>query len=204
MRTLPRPPRSQHTKDQGRKGGGSIALIFGRNKNIKLLKNGNTPTLEYGIWRYTIRNKPIHIIRIYHPPPNGEHNTTNGMFINDITELLVNKLPQYQNNIILGDFNIHTEGLTNADAITFNDTMRALGLEQHISGPTYVRGNTLDLIFTQLSNGFNITNTTLHGYISDQCMVSVNININKQKYVDGCFSFWLYDVNLGYFSRSEQ
>ena len=90
---------------------------------MKLLKNGNTPTLEYKIWRYAIKNKPIHIIGIYHPPLNGKHNTTNGMFINDITELLVNKLPQYQNSIILGDFNIHIEDITNADAIIFNDTM---------------------------------------------------------------------------------
>ena len=118
-------------------------FIFGRNNNIKLLKNGNTSTLEYAIWRYTIRNKPIHIIGMYHPPPNGEHNTTNGMFINDITELLVNNLPQYQNNIILGDFNIHIEDLTNVAAIIFNDTMRALGLEQHISGQTHVRGKHL-------------------------------------------------------------
>ena len=60
--------------------------------------------------------------------------------------------------------------------------MRALSHEQHISGATHVRGNTLDLIFAQLSNSFNITNTTSHGYILDHCMVSVNININKQKY----------------------
>ena len=104
------------------------------------------------------------------------------MFINDITELLVNKLPQYQNGIILGDFNIHIKDLNNADAIIFNDTMRALGLEQHISGPTHVRGDILELIFTQLSNGFNITNTTLHGYILDHCMVSVDINMKKQEY----------------------
>ena len=104
------------------------------------------------------------------------------MFIDDIKELLLNKLPQYQNSIILGDFNIHIEDLTNADAI-FNNTMRALGLEQHVSGPTHVRGNTLDLIFTQLSNGSNITNTTLNGYILDHSMVTVNINIKKQKYL---------------------
>ena len=60
--------------------------------------------------------------------------------------------------------------------------MRVLGLEQQIPGQTRVRGNTLDLIFTQLSNGFNITNTTSHGYISDHCMVSVDINIKKEKY----------------------
>ena len=160
--------------------GGGITLIFGRNNNIKLLKNGNTQILEYTIGRYTIRNKPIHIIGIYHPPPNGEHNTTNGMFIIDIRELLANKLPQYQNSFILGDFNIHIEHLTNADAVIFNDTMRALGLEQHISSPTHVKGNTLDLIFTQLSNSFNITNIIIHGYISDHCMVSIDINIKNK------------------------
>ena len=85
-----------------------------------------------------IRNKPIHIFGIYHPPPNGEHNTTNWVFIDSITELLVNRLPQYQNSIKLGDFDIHTEDLTDVDAVIFNDTIRALGLEQHISGPTHV------------------------------------------------------------------
>ena len=103
------------------------------------------------------------------------------MFIDDVIELLVNKLSQYQNSIILGDFNIHKD-LTNADAIIFNDTMKALGIEQHISGPTHVKDKTLDLIFTQISNSIDINNTTLYRYISDHCMVSVHINIKKQKY----------------------
>ena len=55
----------------GEKWGGGVALIFGRNNNIRRLENGNTSTLE---WRYPIRNKPIHTIGIYHSPPNGEHN----------------------------------------------------------------------------------------------------------------------------------
>ena len=60
--------------------------------------------------------------------------------------------------------------------------MKAPGLEQHISGPTHVKENTLDIILAQLSNSFDIINTTLHGFISGRCMVSVNINIKKQKY----------------------
>ena len=74
----------------GKKGSG-MALIFGRTNNIKLLENDNIPSIEYAMLRYTIRNKPIHIIRIYHPPPNWEQNTANAMLIDDITELLVNK-----------------------------------------------------------------------------------------------------------------
>ena len=83
-----------HNRPGERRGGGT-ALIFGRNNNIEHLENGSTPTIEYAIWRYTIRNKPIHIFGIYHPPPNGEHNITNRMFIHGITELMVNKPPQY-------------------------------------------------------------------------------------------------------------
>ena len=131
----------------GETRGGVITLIFGRNNSIKLLECGNTLTFDYAIWKYTIRNKPMHIIRMYHPPPKGKHNTTYGMFINDITELLTKKLLQYQNSILLGDFNVHVEDQTNTDAVVFNETMTALGLEQHISGPKHVRGNTLDLNF---------------------------------------------------------
>ena len=116
------------------------------------------------------------------PTTKGEYNTTNGMFIDDITEILTDKLPQYQNNILLGDFNDHIEDQTNTDAVVFIETMTALGLEQHISGPTHVRGNTLDLIYMQLSNSFKVTNATAHGYISDHCIVSVDTNIMKQKY----------------------
>ena len=119
---------------------------------------------------------------MYHPPPKGKYNTTNGMFTDNITELLTNKLPQYQNSILLGDFNVHIEDQTNTDAVVFNKTMTALGLEQHILSPIHVRGNTLDLIFMQLSNSFNVTSATSHGYILDHCMVSVDINIKKQKY----------------------
>ena len=97
-------------------------------------------------------------------------------------ELLVAKLPQYQNTIILGDFNMYIEDVTNSEAIIFHDTMRVLGPKQHILDQTHVRVNTLDLNFTQLNNSFIITNASLHGYISDHSMVSVNINISKQKY----------------------
>ena len=166
----------------GERSGDGIVLILVRNNNIKLLENGNTPTTEYAIWRYTIRNKPIHIFGIYHPPPNWEHNTTNGIFIDNITELLVNKLPQHQNRIILRYFKIHIEDLTDVDVVIFNDTIKALGLAKHISCPTHVEGNALDLIFIQICNCFDIINITLHAFISDHCMVSVNISINKQKY----------------------
>ena len=76
--------------------------------------------------------------------------------------------------MILGNFNINTTESTNSDNAIFNDMMAALGLEQHIHSPTHRLGNTVDLIFTQLHGKVKVTNATTHGYISDDCMVSID------------------------------
>ena len=174
--------RSQHTTDQGKRGWWYCINLW-QEQQHKILENGNTPTIEYAIWRHTIRNKPIHIIgklpstikwrKQYNKwDVHQWHQRTTSQQVTSIP-----KIVSYWEILIF-----HIEDITNADAVIFNDTMRALRPEQHISGPTHVKGNTLDLIFTWLSNSFVITNTTLHGFISDHCMVSVNINIKKQKY----------------------
>ena len=75
------------------------------------------------------------------------------MFIDEITDLLTDTVPKYPNLIILGDFNISTENVTNADTVIFNDTMADLGLQQHVQGPIHKMGNTLDLIFPNWKQG---------------------------------------------------
>ena len=74
------------------------------------------------------------------------------MFLDEIMELLMTLIPKYNNILLLGDFNMHIEDVSNADNIIFNDTMEALGLIQHIKLPTYRQGNTLYLIFNE-ANG---------------------------------------------------
>ena len=54
------------------------------------------------------------------------------------------------NLIILGDFNINTEDITNAENTIFNDTRIAFGCKQHLQGPMHRLGNMLNLIFTQI------------------------------------------------------
>ena len=71
---------------------------------------------------------------IYHPPPSSKNNTTTSMFIDEITNLLTNIVPKYLNLIILGDFNISTENVSNPDTVIFSDTMAALGSSTACSG----------------------------------------------------------------------
>ena len=57
---------------------------------------------------------------IYHPPPGND--TTNAMLIDDITDLLADKIGK-NNIVMLGDLNMHIDDLSNADSHIFNDTM---------------------------------------------------------------------------------
>ena len=94
---------------------------------------------------------------IYHPPPNSTNKTTASMFIHEITNLLTDIVPKYSNLILLGDFNTSTRNVSNPDTVTFNDTMAALGLQQHVQGLTHKMGNTVDLIFSQLETQLMVT-----------------------------------------------
>ena len=143
--------------------GGGLALVHKNHVPIKELRKGNTLTIEYGVWKATICNKTIHLMGIYHPPPCSTIKTTTSMFIDEITDLLTDIIPKYSNLILLGDFNISTKNVSNSDTVTFNNTMAALGLQQHIQGLTYKKGNTLDLIFSQLETQLMVTSTATHG-----------------------------------------
>ena len=43
----------------GQKKGGSIALIHKKSLNVQQLEQGNTPTIEYAVWKTVRNNTPI-------------------------------------------------------------------------------------------------------------------------------------------------
>ncbi|KAF7242125.1 Transcription factor COE3 [Varanus komodoensis] len=58
---------------------------------------------------------------------------------------LVLKTPRM---LVLRDFNLHTETVLTGTAQDFMASMAAMGLSQHVIGPTHKRGHTLDLVFS--------------------------------------------------------
>ena len=134
------------------------------------------------MWKIVIKNKSINMLGLYHPPPNAENQTTNGMFLDNLTDLLTEKSPKLSNTIIMGDFNINTEDVSNADTVIFIDTMQALGLNQHVTNPTHQKGYILDLIFTEEKSDIQVANCKTHTYISHYCMVTMDTNLIKQRW----------------------
>ena len=90
-------------------------------------------------------------------------------------------IPLHNNNIILGDFNLHLSNSDDLDAAVFNDTIEALGLYQHIHFTTHKSGNVLDLILSEISEKVNIKTVNPGPYISDHRATIATINVKKTR-----------------------
>ena len=131
--------------------------------------------MHYG--RQYSKNKPLHIMGIYHPPPSND--TTNTMFIDEITELLEGRIGKYNKMVILGDLSMHIDDLTSAKSYIFNDTMHAFGFKQHVTSPTHKCGHILDLVYSEVNSELNLHDCKIHEFISDHTLVTIDTTLNK-------------------------
>ena len=115
-------------------------------QNLKVKREDDRITvgMEYAKWKVTLVNSFINILGVYRPPDGSIP-----QFLDNLTELLVDIVASNTNLVILGDFNIHGNDVNDPNASIFLDIMTALGLKQHIRGPTHKSGNCLDLIFME-------------------------------------------------------
>ena len=98
------------------------------------------------------------------------------MFIDDLIDYVTDWITSHRNIIVCGDFNMHIDDLTDIQSKIFNDTMEALGLQQHVSFEIHHAGNTLDLLFTEITS--ECTMRTFKGrYISDHRAIVTEFDI---------------------------
>ena len=55
-----------------------------------------------------------------------------------------------------------------------------LGLTQHVTTSTHVKGNILDLIFTEETSSITLTSCQASSFLSDHKLVTAVLNIDKQ------------------------
>ena len=158
--------------------GGGLALIHRSTSDAMLVAKGQTRSFEYASWLLVMKKKNITVTGMYHRPP--KNTITNRMFIDDITDHLISLLSTATNNIILGDFNMHINDSNSNDACIFTDTFTTLGLTQHVTMSTHVKGNILDLIFTEEISSIKLTSCQAGSFLSDHKLVTALLNINRQ------------------------
>ena len=162
----------------GQRGSG-IALIHKEPYTVDVKSAGTRDSFENMIVECRTKSDTFSIITIYRPPYLRKHQVTISMFTEDFISFMEETLLDLKNPIILGDFNIHINDTDNADAITFVDSMEALGLVQHVSKYTHMAGNILDLIYTFWGDGLSVQHCNVGPFVSDHRIVLVAINLRK-------------------------
>ena len=152
-------------------------LLHHKNIETTLVKSGHTHTTEYALCKTILQSKPLYIMGIYHPSPSND--TTNAMFIDEITELLEGMIGKDNNMVILGDLNMHIDDLTIASSYIFNDTMHTFGFKQHVTSPTHKCGHIIDLIYSEVISELNLHNCKVHEFISDHALIIIDTTLNK-------------------------
>ena len=170
-----------HTADQKEGRGGGLALIHKAHYPVQFIKSSNKPSFEHVTWELGIKSTTITIHGIYHPPYSLTNKITNGKFIEDFTEFVSTTLPSHQNNIFLGNFNLHVSDTLDTDSAIFNDSIDALGLYQHVGFTTHKSGNVLDLILSDITDNAKVLTTTLGPFVTDHRAVIGTLSIKKLK-----------------------
>ena len=117
---------------------------------------------------------------IYHPTPSLRNKTTNLAFIEDFLEFASNTLPEHQNSIYIGDFNLHVSK-DDTNLAIFNDSIEAMGLYQHVGFHMHQGGNILDLIKSDIHQQTTIVSTAPGPFLSDHHAIIGTFNVKKLK-----------------------
>ena len=158
--------------------GGGLALVCKSCLKPYLKHSFQSQALEVATWTITNKNMPICITGVYHPPPPGRHNQLHVYWC--YYGISYRCVIQTQKQCNTRRLQHPTEDLSSSDTVIFNDTMEALGLEQHVKFPNNRCGNTLDLIFTEV--WFSLTPATPHRgpLLSDHHLVSLQLHHKKE------------------------
>ena len=162
------------------KKGGGIALAIKNNMKVKQEDSTKYNSFEHAVWSVSHKNMPTFIVvAIYHPPSNCQ-DFTDTTFIDQFTDFLTTLQSKYNNIMTLRDINMHMEDPTNQNASILHDSINAFNLTQHVKIPTHNKGQTLDVIITTNSTGFNNLDEIIPGpYISDHRLLILKTTINK-------------------------
>ena len=121
----------------------------------------------------------ITIHGIYHPPYSLTNKITNGRFIEKFTDYVSTNLPEHQNSIFIGYFNLHVSDTLDADSAIFNDTTEALGFYQYVGFSTHKSGNVLDLILSDITSQSKVLTTAPGLFISDHWAIIGTLSIKR-------------------------
>ena len=131
------------------RNGGGIAVVYKDILTVRPRATHNYSSMECGSFSIDLPRSTINMSVIYRPP-----NSSVPVFATDFLDLIETSINENGKLLILGDLNIPINNPDSPDTNIFQDVLDSLGLYNHITFPTHIRHNTLDLIITEHQEGF--------------------------------------------------
>ena len=123
------------------------------------------------------------IIAVYHPPYSTRCPVTNSMFIDDFTEWLPSQLVRYNNILLARDFNIHmNKAAIDDESRLFVSTIKAIGFQAELCGPTHISGSMIDLMSLQSGCSIGVLNMRCGQHLSDHCSIQVTTSVQHTEH----------------------
>ena len=164
--------------DRKNRPSAGIAIISSQSVHVKCIKSGVTRSFQYCIWQLKYKSTEVSIVAVYRPPYAARTNpVTDSQFLDDLFEWFVDVVPVYKNLVICGDINLHLLNDDDPNSDTFNTSLDALGLIQHVSFTTHTKGNMLDVVVSEINSRVEVTNCTRGPLLSDHHAIEFNLSI---------------------------
>src|SRR5262249_39102974 len=112
-------------RSSGRNGGG-IGCIYKSSFSVTSLTNHSFTSFEHMLLRATHLSKTFLFAIIYRPPQSPQ-----AQFLSDFSELLEEISSSPSELVIMGDFNIHIDNLSDSFAASFLSLIDSFDLKQH-------------------------------------------------------------------------
>jgi hypothetical protein len=159
-------------------GGGGIGVLFKTTLKLTVTQTDcKSKFFEHAC--ITDSNTGLRFICVYRPKPSvvNKYRVSDFLqefdtFIDEIS-LMPNKL------IILGDFNIHVNKPEKSDSSQFLNSILINGFHQHISEPTHIHGNTLDLLISRPEDNIVVNHKVKVSLISDHYYIECTLRYMK-------------------------
>ena len=160
----------------GRNGGGTG--IFVRDSlNIAFSESQQQQSFESSKWNIVACGRSTKFVIVYRPPYSETHPVSTNVFMQEFSVFLENLVLCPEVLVIAGDFNLHMDDSTDADALKFADRLETFGLIQHVNFATHVSGHWLDLHITRSSNDVMVVSPRPSLFLSDHCFVECSLAI---------------------------
>ena len=111
-------------------------------------------------------------------PPTKKNKILKSSFIDELGDLLETTSTLSGKLVLLGDFNVHLDKISEPEAIQLRSLLDSFGMEQHVDGPTHIRGHTLGLVISRATDNL-VQSCEVGSFVSDHNAINIALKSDR-------------------------